>query len=51
MTRLRRDDFADPVALAALARAAGLEPAVFRERYAYVVEDEPAVAALGAAAP
>jgi len=51
MTRLRRDDFADPAVLASLARAAGLEPAVFRERYAYVVEDEPAVAALGAAAP
>jgi 6-phosphofructokinase 1 len=46
MTRLRREDFTDPLALAALARAASLEPAVFRERYEYVVEDEPAVAAL-----
>jgi 6-phosphofructokinase 1 len=43
MTRLRRDDFADPNALAALARAAGLDAQAFAQRFAYVVEDEPAV--------
>jgi 6-phosphofructokinase len=50
MTRLRREDFTDSQALAALARAAGLEPEAFRQRFAYVVEDEPAVAALAASA-
>jgi 6-phosphofructokinase 1 len=43
MTRLRRDDLSDPQALAALAKVAGLEAQAFRQRFASVVEDEPAV--------
>jgi 6-phosphofructokinase 1 len=43
MTRLRRDDFSDPQLLAALGRAAGLDAQAFAQRFAYVVEDEPAV--------
>jgi 6-phosphofructokinase 1 len=46
MTRLRRDDFSNPDTLAALARAAGLDVQAFTQRFAYVVEDEPAVLAL-----
>ena len=50
MTRLRRDDFADPASLAALARAAGLDGPAFEKRFGYVVEDEPAVLPLFAGA-
>ncbi|SPE33976.1 6-phosphofructokinase [Burkholderiales bacterium] len=46
MTRLRREDFADADRLAALAGAAGLAPDAFRNRFAYVVEDEPQTSAL-----
>ncbi len=46
MTRLTRADFADAGALAALARAASLEPQAFAQRFAYLVEDEPRSLAL-----
>ncbi len=46
MTRLRARDFADAGALAALAQTAGLEPEAFRQRFAYVVQDEPHASAL-----
>jgi ATP-dependent phosphofructokinase / diphosphate-dependent phosphofructokinase len=41
MTRLRRDDFADPQKLARLAQTAGLSPDEFRSRFEGVVEHEP----------
>ncbi|HLH74426.1 MAG TPA: diphosphate--fructose-6-phosphate 1-phosphotransferase [Chloroflexota bacterium] len=40
MVRLRRDDFTDEIALARLAAVAGCDPATFRERFAYLVENE-----------
>jgi 6-phosphofructokinase 1 len=46
MTRLQREDFENAALLARLAAAAGLEAGAFRERFAYVLEDEPAVARL-----
>jgi 6-phosphofructokinase len=48
MTRLTREDLQDPARRAALAKAAGLAPEAFAARFAPVVEDEPAVAALRA---
>ena len=41
MIRIRRDDFDDPAAIAAMAATAGLTPAQFTEQFAYVVETEP----------
>ncbi|HYA66125.1 MAG TPA: 6-phosphofructokinase, partial [Burkholderiaceae bacterium] len=41
MTRLQRSDLASAEPLAALARTAGLAPEAFRDRFSYVVEDEP----------
>ena len=41
MIRIRRDDFDDDVIVAAMAAAAGLTIAEFREQFAYVVETEP----------
>ncbi len=41
MLRLKSEDFEDQVELAHLAQAAHMSPAAFRERYAYLVEDEP----------
>ncbi len=41
MTRLNRADFDDPGALAALAAAAGMDAAAFRQRFAAVVADDP----------
>jgi 6-phosphofructokinase 1 len=40
MTRLNRRDFADPASLDALARAAAMPAAAFRERFSYVVEGD-----------
>ena len=41
MIRIRRDDFDDDAIVAAMAAAAGLNVAEFREQFAYVVETEP----------
>lgn len=41
MIRLRRDDFEDPEALANFAATANLSVEQFRERFAYLVENEP----------
>jgi ATP-dependent phosphofructokinase / diphosphate-dependent phosphofructokinase len=41
MIRIRRDDFADAVILPAMAAAAGLTVAEFRNQFEYVVESEP----------
>ena len=41
MIRIRRDDFDDDAIVAAMAAAAGLNVAEFREQFAYVVENEP----------
>jgi 6-phosphofructokinase 1 len=41
MIRIRRDDFDDPVIVAAMAAAAGLTVAEFRRQFQYVVETEP----------
>jgi AraC-like DNA-binding protein len=41
MIRIRRDDFDDPVIVAAMAAAAGLSIAQFTEQFHYVVEMEP----------
>ena len=41
MTRLTRRDFSDAAALAALARAAGMEAAAFRARFESLVADDP----------
>jgi 6-phosphofructokinase 1 len=40
MIRLEREDLVDPVKLAALAEAAGMEPQAFVERYGYLVQDQ-----------
>ena len=40
MIRLRRDDFEDAHRLQTLANAANLDPADFRKRFEYVVDDE-----------
>lgn len=40
MVRLRRDDFEDPEPLSRLAAVVGMSPEAFRERFAYVVENE-----------
>jgi 6-phosphofructokinase len=40
MIRLRRDDFADPAAVARFAGAAHLTPEEFRRQFAYLVENE-----------
>jgi 6-phosphofructokinase 1 len=41
MIRLEREDLEDPAKLAAIARAAGMEPEAFRQRYGYLVGDGP----------
>ena len=41
MIRLRRDDFEDAAAIAACAKACGLDAEDFRSQFAYLVEDEP----------
>jgi 6-phosphofructokinase 1 len=41
MIRIRRDDFDDPVIVAAMAAAARLTVAEFRQQFQYVVETEP----------
>jgi ATP-dependent phosphofructokinase / diphosphate-dependent phosphofructokinase len=41
MIRLRRDDFDDPHELAKFAATAGLSLEEFRERFEYLIEDEP----------
>jgi 6-phosphofructokinase 1 len=46
MIRLRRDDFDDPFELARIAAAAKLSLQEFRDRFAYLVENEPPVAEL-----
>jgi 6-phosphofructokinase 1 len=40
MTRLTAKDFADPAALAAVARAAGMDPAAFAARFDYLAKDD-----------
>jgi 6-phosphofructokinase 1 len=40
MIRLRREDFDDEQRLAPLARAAGVSPEVFREKFSYVVQSD-----------
>ncbi len=46
MIRLRRDDFDDPFELARIAAVARLSLQEFRDRFAYLVENEPPVAEL-----
>jgi ATP-dependent phosphofructokinase / diphosphate-dependent phosphofructokinase len=43
MLRLRKDDFDDPSETAKLATVLGLSLEAFQERFAYLIENEPAV--------